>query len=174
MTKRKVEPLVGKHCALRLIEPRDLETLRRWRNQDSIRSWFVHSDVISPEQQAEWWNAYKDRDDDFVFIIEEIGEQRAPVGAVSIYHVDPGGRRAEYGRLMIGEAQARGKGLGRDATRLAFRFAFDVLELKEVYLEVFEDNAPAIRIYEQCGFELTGKKDRMVLMRICSPKADPE
>jgi len=44
---------------------------RAWRNQDHIRKWFFHSDPITTEQHLAWWQRYQDRDDDFVFIIEE-------------------------------------------------------------------------------------------------------
>ena len=42
-----------------------------WRNQDHIRRWFLTSDLISPEQHRAWFEQYQDRDDDFVFVIEE-------------------------------------------------------------------------------------------------------
>ena len=32
----------------------------------------------------QWWEAYRGRDDDFVFVIEELAELKAPVGQVAV------------------------------------------------------------------------------------------
>jgi hypothetical protein len=77
-----------------------------WRNQDHIRTWFFHSDVITPEQHRRWFDAYRGRDDDFVFVIEETEELRRPVGQVALYYIDWEPGTAEYGRLMIGDTDA--------------------------------------------------------------------
>jgi diamine N-acetyltransferase len=152
MPKRDVEPIVSGRVRLRLLRESDLETTRAWRNQDHIRRWFFTSDVISEAQHHAWFEGYRQRDDDFVFIVEETETIRRPVGQAALYHVDWVSRRAEFGRLMIGEAAARGLGLGRLATAALTRFALTTWGLDEVYLDVLETNARAIAIYEQCGF----------------------
>ncbi len=70
MAKRLIPPIVGERVRLRLLEEADLPRTLAWRNQDHIRRWFVHSDVISPEQHRRWFGAYRERDDDFVFVVE--------------------------------------------------------------------------------------------------------
>jgi len=164
--KRVVAPLVGDNCCLRMLEENDIERLRRWRNQDAIRKWFVQSDPISPEQQRSWWEKYRHRADDYVFVIEETAENMGPVGSVALYNIDMENKRAEYGRLMIGEGEAHGKGLAKAATRLLLQFAFDQLGLNEVYLDVFPDNGPAIAVYRDCGFKQAGCRNRLLRMRV--------
>ena len=61
---------------------------------------------------------------------------------------------------MIGEADAAGRGLAREATAAAVALAMGQFGLREVYLEVVPDNVRAIRIYEGCGFEVTGRSDK--------------
>ena len=58
---------------LRLLEEQDLPQTLAWRNQDHIRRWFFSSERLTPEQHAGWFARYRQRDDDFVFIIEETG-----------------------------------------------------------------------------------------------------
>jgi RimJ/RimL family protein N-acetyltransferase len=60
-------------------------------------------------------------------------------------------RRARFS-IMIGEASARGRGLGREATELVCRFAFGQLALDRIELEVDPRNEPAIRTYLAVGF----------------------
>jgi len=164
MTKRAVEPLRGAQVRLRLLEAGDLPLTREWRNQDHIRRWFFHSDPIEAEQHEAWFRRYSEKDDDFVFVIEETRELRRPVGQVSIYDVDWAAGRAEYGRLMIGDPAAAGRGIAREATAVVLDWALGPLGLREVYLEVMADNAPALSIYRACGFGETGREGTAVRM----------
>ena len=157
-------------CRIRLLEKTDIERLRCWRNRDHIRKWFVHSAPIEPDQQRAWWDAYRSRPDDYMFVIEDVAEGLGAVGAAALYNIDCERNRAEYGRMMIGESAARGRGLARTATRLVIEFAFDHLGLGEVYLEVFSDNDPAVAIYRSCGFEETGRSGRLLCMRKLRPE----
>jgi len=153
ITKRILPPIEKGRIRLRLLELSDLSMTLSWRNQDRIRKWFIHSEVISPKQHREWFEQYLQRDNDYVFIFEEIYSLQKPVGQISIYNINWKERQAEYGRLLIGEAEARGKGIAKEANHLLLDLAFTTLELDRVELEVFSDNGPAIAIYRACGFQ---------------------
>lgn len=163
--KRSVAPLVNGRVRLRLLEEADLPMTLAWRNQDDVRRWFLTSGVISPEQHRLWYEQYKARDDDFVFIIEESETLKRPVGQASLYDVDWVAGRAEFGRLMIGDVEARGLGLAGLATRSLVDAALDAWNLNEVYLEVLETNALALAVYRACGFQHTGSRAGVVSMR---------
>ena len=141
---------------MRLLQEADLPKTLRWRNQDDIRRWFFHSEIISQQQHIDWFKNYIYKDDDFIFIVEEIQKGYRPIGQVSIYHIDWAVQRAEFGRLMIGEPDASGKGYAFKASQMAANIAFFTMGLKEIYLEVFVDNKKAIAIYEKMGFKLLG------------------
>ena len=81
---------------------------------------------------------------------------------MAIYNIDWPGGTAEFGRLMIGEADAAGRGLAREATAAVVALALEQLGLQEVYLEVFPSNVRAIKVYEACGFEVTGSTEKAV------------
>ena len=85
------------------------------------------------------------------------------VGNVVIDRVD---RALGTGRLSayIGEASARGKGVGRTAIYLALREAFEGIALHKVWLIVHPGNAPAIRTYRRLGFSVEGTlRDEFIL-----------
>ncbi len=150
--------------SLRLLGEADLPRTLAWRNIDSIRRWFVHSDLITPEQHRRWFEAYRERDDDFVFVIEEMRDLRKPVGQVSLYRVDWARHRAEYGRLMIGEADATGRGLAHEATDVLIHYATENLGIREIELQVFAENAAAIAIYSACGFLIRERRGPLLQM----------
>lgn len=157
-------PIENQRIRLRLLDRNDLEMTRNWRNQDSIRKWFVHSDIITSEQHRQWFESYLTRDNDFVFVIEERVELRRPVGQVALYNIEWEQLRAELGRLMIGDLEAQGKGLARGAVALLIEFVEQTWAIREIYLDVYADNYPAISIYKSTGFRPTMESDGMVRM----------
>ncbi len=164
MTKRAIPVLERERVRLRLLTVEDLPLTLLWRNQDAVRRWFFHSDLLSPEQHRAWFESYCNRDDDFVFIIEEIVKLNVPVGQIALYDIDWDRRKAEFGRLMIGELRARGMGLAKEATQLLLYFAHQEWRLREIFLEVYENNLPALAIYRTCGFTETQRHSGIVTM----------
>ncbi len=169
MPKRKIDPLANGPVRLRLLEEADLPLTLAWRNQDHIRKWFFFSDVITPEQHRAWFEQYVPRDDDFVFIIEQDTLQGyRPIGQISLYHIDWEAKRGEYGRVMIGEADAAGKGMARAATQAVLEIGFHILGLAEIYLEVIPSNERAIQLYKSVGFRTIELCHNKVGMSIAS------
>lgn len=164
MSKRTVDPISNERVGLRLLTAADLPMTLAWRNQDDIRRWFFYSAIIQPEQHAAWFERYAQRDDDFVFIIEERQSLHRPVGQLAVYNVDWSTRRAEYGRLIIGDAEARGRGLARDATQLAIELSHSTLHLQQLYMEVYADNMASIRTCVACGFVEDSRQDGIIHM----------
>ena len=164
MTKRAFPPIQSERVRLRLLEESDLPLTLAWRNQDHVRRWFFNPELITAEQHRAWFGTYVQRDDDYVFIIEQVQPALRAVGQVALYRIEWQAGRAELGRLMIGESQAAGKGLAREAMRLLVHEALGGLGLHEVYLEVYDDNLPALAIYAACGFRTTARRGKVLTM----------
>lgn len=164
MTKRHLAPIERGRIRLRLLESADLPATLAWRNQDHIRKWFLTTAVITPEQHQNWFARNQQRDDDFVFVIEEREALRRPVGQVAIYNIDWAAGRAEFGRLMLGDPAAAGQGIAKDATQLIVDEALASWGLREIYLQVIETNVRAIAIYRACGFSETSRSDGLIHM----------
>jgi RimJ/RimL family protein N-acetyltransferase len=64
---------------------------------------------------------------------------------------------AEFG-IFIGEKKYWGKGYGKEATMLILDYGFNVLNLHNIILRVYSFNKRAIKLYEQCGFKIIGKR----------------
>jgi len=69
--------------------------------------------------------------------------------------VDPDQHSAVY-TVGVFVAGLRGRGLGREITRLVLAWAFGVLGVHRVELEVLADNSAAIGCYVACGFRREG------------------
>jgi RimJ/RimL family protein N-acetyltransferase len=167
MAKRALTPLEGEHARLRLLEETDLRRTLDWRNTPSIRQWFLNSDLLTWEQHHGWFARYLDRENDFIFVIEErIAEGWRPIGQASIYEVDWDQQAGIYGRLMIGEPDAAGRGFAKEATVLSIKMGFDVLGLRRLSCEILETNGPSLAVCQKCGYQITHRKDGLAYLSI--------
>jgi RimJ/RimL family protein N-acetyltransferase len=164
MGKRTIESIEGKRVTLRLLEERDLPLTLFWRNQAHIRKWFLNSLIITPEQHSAWFRLYQERDDDFTFVIEETCVCNRPVGQIAIYDIDWTRGRGQFGRLMIGDSEAVQCGIAREAAALLVDACFRRWGLRELYLDVYHDNAPACAIYSRCGFSVIEQRGAVLRM----------
>src|SRR5207245_877388 len=77
------------------------------------------------------------------------------VGLCGLHKLDPRSHNAELG-MVIGDPADWGRGLGGEAARLLIAYGFDIVNLHRIWLEVYEDNPAARKIYEKLGFKLEG------------------
>jgi RimJ/RimL family protein N-acetyltransferase len=59
--------------------------------------------------------------------------------------------------VAIGDADYRGKGVGRLVMTWIIDYGFNKLKLHKIYLNVYEDNIPAVNLYKSLGFVVEGK-----------------
>lgn len=77
------------------------------------------------------------------------------VGNITLDQVDSHTGLARLS-IYIGEATARGNGIGRTAAYLALKHGFEKMHLHKIWLIVHEQNLAAINTYMKLGFELEG------------------
>ena len=80
---------------------------------------------------------------------------RTSLGHCEIYLTETS---ALLGRIIIGEAQWRGKGLGEQIVNRLLEIAFTELNQNMAELNVFDWNIGAIKCYEKCGFTINPNK----------------
>lgn len=150
--------LLTDRLRLRQLECSDLELVLLWRNDPEIRKWFFNGGTVSWEQHRSWYARYLENETDIAFMAEDVSDLHEPVGVAALYRIDAARRTAEFGRLMIGNARAKGKGFGLEVVNAICGFGFGQAGLEEIYLEVFQNNAAAIKIYEKAGFQPVSAK----------------
>jgi RimJ/RimL family protein N-acetyltransferase len=146
--------IVGEKVALGPLSRGLVPLLTRWSNDLAARR-----NIGTPlPQTIEQRTARYERDalgeDGVDLAVYERATER-PIGTVSLFHIDYRDRRADFG-ILIGEADARGKGYGTEATRLMMDYAFTALGLRNVGLTVAEWNVAGQRAYARAGFKEFG------------------
>jgi len=149
--------LIGERVYLRGLEEEDLHgPYFQWFNDQESDLYTNHA--LFPNSMARM-RAFFERitqgtNDLVLAIILKDGDRH--IGNVALHDINWQHRRAEL-RIIVGEPDARGKGLGTEAMRLLLRHAFEKLNLHRITLGVRADNVQAIRAYEKCGFVIEGR-----------------
>ena len=129
----------------------------RWRNDFAVQRTF--GDVPRPvtsEQRQRWLEEEERAGSAHWFTIYQLDPFR-PIGTTDLFAIDQRYGVAQFG-MLIGEADARGLGLGTEVVTLMLDYAFTALGLHNVMLTVSEYNVAGRRAYERAGFREFGRR----------------
>ncbi len=138
---------------LRPVTEDDLPRWVEWINDPEVtRFTELEAGTATLEGEREWFRAvtsaeHRGRN----WQIEAEGRH---IGGCSL-DPDAAGRTAVFG-IIIGDKTAWNQGFGGAAVREVLRLGFTEMGLHRIRLEVFAENARAIRCYEKCGFRREG------------------
>ena len=122
----------GNKIILQSITEKDTELIVRWRNNPRVRNNFVFQEEFTNEMHMKWLNTKVALGKVVQFIIFTKKEKK-PIGSVYLRDIDYANGKAEYG-IFIGEDIAIGKGYGTEAAELILDYAFEVLQLSNIFL----------------------------------------
>ena len=71
-------------------------------------------------------------------------------------NIKPLHQLAEVGGF-IGEINERGKGYGSETLRMMCDYCFNILNIRNIYVRIFEFNCASRKSAEKVGFKLVGK-----------------
>jgi diamine N-acetyltransferase len=156
--------LVGEKVALGPFGADQFATFNRWendpvvaRNLGSLPRPRTLATTSASFAHGVWSEATSD-----VFALYERATWRL-IGYTGLMHIDHINQTAEF-LIVIGEADARGRGYGTEATSLVLDYAFVALGLSNIILRVSEYNRAGIRAYEKAGFRIMGVRRKSKLM----------
>lgn len=86
------------------------------------------------------------------------------IGNIKLDFHDKKANVSELG-LLIGNKDYWGKGIGSEACRLMMRYGFETMNLRKIYLAVYESNPYAKKLYEKLGFQLEGTLRKHVAVK---------
>ncbi len=145
--------LTGTRVRLVSLARPHLVATRRWANDPEIMRLMDRAQPVAQSEHDAWFEGLSRRHDCAYFAIET--SEPRHVGNVWLWAIDRRHRKAEV-RVVIGEATARGCGIGAEAIDLLCRYAFDDLGLHRVYAYVLAINPSARRAFERAGFAFEG------------------
>ena len=150
----KLPVIEGKNVFLRPITDEDTDSIVCWRNDPAVYNNFIFRQPFTPEMHRGWLRT-KVAAGQVVQYIILLRDGPIPVGSVYFRDIDPVSESAEYG-IFIGEAGARGRGVGSETAKLFSDFGLRELGLHRISLRLLSGNEAARRSYEKAGFKTEG------------------
>jgi diamine N-acetyltransferase len=146
--------LVGDKVYLRAAERGDAAQIAAWFGRAEVRRGTRQYRPRTVPAQEQFLEQGTSSPEHIIFAVA-LREDDRLVGLCGLHKIDPRSHNAELG-MMIGDPADWGRGLGREAARLIVAYGFDTANLHRIWLEVYEDNDAARKIYERLGFLLEG------------------
>jgi len=139
-------------CCLTLCDSRYTAEIVGLRNNPEINQ-FIHHDHLTPEAHERWLRGESMRRDSLNFVILVAGRF---CGTASLYEI-VSGAKCEFGRMVMPNDDRRIYAVA--AEFLCLSFAFEVLQLSEVYCTVASQNALVYEFHIRNGWKLDSRYD---------------
>jgi RimJ/RimL family protein N-acetyltransferase len=147
------EALHGKRVTLRHMVRADVDDMADWPSFREPDLQWANLDLTFPSERDAYFERGRTNETRRRFVVlDEFGEI---IGTVGLRNVDLGASEATLGIII--RADCVGKGYGSDTVETVLGYAFEVLELRRVLLDVAETNTRARRVYDKIGFMPIGQ-----------------
>ena len=165
MTQRRdgTQPIIAHGSVfLRPAERSDVPLFVTWMNDWSMSRTLATVAPMSEAMEEQWFEraVANQGKDGYHFTICLLADDR-PIGTIGLFELNLRNGDAGLG-ISIGSADDRGKGHGSDALRALLWFGFAQLRLERIWLDVYDLNPGARRVYERAGFVHEGTLRRAV------------
>lgn len=147
------EPLIqGALTYLRAAERDDIPIFLRWINDRRTSRFLTIMSPLSLPLEERFFDRMLDEQGKgtWFFVVCRLEDDR-PVGTISLFSVDLTNGAAGLG-VLIGDPDDTGQGYGSDAIAALVGFGFGSLRLERIWLDVYDSNERARRVYERLGF----------------------
>ena len=130
------------------LKSEDLELVRGWRNSEEVSKYMYTSNVISEQDQINWFEKIKN-DETCKYWIIEYDEKK--IGLASIYSIS-GLYNSCTWAFYLGDTSIRGAGIGSKVEYNVLQYVFETLKLNKLNCTVFPTNDSVIKMHEGFGF----------------------
>jgi diamine N-acetyltransferase len=156
-----MKTLQGQNIYLRALEPEDLEFVYQLENDESV--WEI-SQTQTPYSRF-LIRQYLDNAQQTIYEAKQLrlaickNDSFQAIGLIDLFDFDPKNKRAGVG-ILIQHPENRQNGFGRQALQLLIQYAFENLELHQLYANISTTNEASIALFTTFGFDCVGiKKD---------------
>ena len=153
--------LTGFGLVLRRITIQDIELVRGWRNQPSVRNQMLVQDEISAAQQVLWFEKINNPFN-YYFIIEV---NELPIGVIHAKNIDEQSMVGEGG-VFIGDDKFIGTDIPARASMLILYFCFSKISVNTSLAKVKEDNFLALEFNKSLGYKEVKRSQGVIYLQL--------
>ncbi|XP_064552664.1 alpha/beta-tubulin-N-acetyltransferase 9 [Drosophila montana] len=152
--------LLGQRVILVPYEARHVPKYHQWMSSPTLRS-LTASDELTLDEEYAMQQSWRQDDDKLTFIVlcadiynKTNDEIAAMVGDTNLFvrHDEESQQYVAEAEIMIAAPEARGKGYGREAMLLMFKYAQQQLPVTKFEAKIDMDNAISLRLFERFQF----------------------
>lgn len=144
--------LKGEKVELRPLRMDDWHKTIEWRNDITIKKLaMMHPFPITEINEIEWYEELLKSKSDKTIYFAIADKQESLLGFIFLNNINYTNKNCYLG-IVIGKKDAQGKGYGFEAMTLIIDYAFNILNLNKITIEVVEYNQNAIHLYKKLGF----------------------
>lgn len=146
-----------------LLVPYNAEHVPRyhdWMKSPELQQ-LTASEPLTLEQEYDMQKSWREDDDKCTFIIldkqqwadSSVEEEQCMVGDVNIFLTDPTDPSLAELEIMIAEPSHRGKGIGKEVTRMMMSYGVTKLGVKKFEVKIGLDNQVSIAMFKKLHFQ---------------------
>lgn len=158
-----MKTLIGENINLRPLEPEDLQFLFESENDES--NWNVSNTQVPFSKyilKKYIENSYQDiYEAKQVRLVIEHTETHSPIGMIDLFDFEPTHKRAGVGILI--KSTHQNKGYATEALQTLIGYAFNFLNLHQLYANITIENSTSIKLFEKFNFQRIGIKKDWIL-----------
>ena len=139
---------------LERLKEEDIELVRQWRNSDPVRLNMKYQELITPEQQKQWFDSINNLQFNYL-MIHYNGEK---IGLLNDKNVDWESRTSESG-IFLGRVEYYSTFVPYLVSVAGIETTFYLLGWKKQYAHILRSNINAIGFNLQLGYQLCDRQD---------------
>ena len=136
-----------------------------WRNHPNIKKWMYNQKEISLDSHLNFIESLKSFKDKIYFLVKMNKEY---IGVIDFTKIDYKNKLTYFG--LYSNPYSKTTGIGTILLKTIINYAFNVLNMNILKLEVFETNKKALNLYKKFKFKKTGEKivnnKKVILMEL--------
>ena len=133
-----------------------------WRNHESIRKWMYNSEIISEASHFKFINTLSSLTDNIYFLVQDNNEK---LGVIYFNKIDLENKTCYFG--LYGSINSKVKGIGRILEETSLNYAFNILKVNNLKLEVYAENIQVINLHKKYKFKQFAEKEINCKKIIC-------
>jgi RimJ/RimL family protein N-acetyltransferase len=151
------EPMIAHGAVyLRAAEREDIPLFVAWMTDwRTVRTLSMRAPMSLASEEGWFEHITADQGRNGYFFVACLLSDDRAIGTVSLFELDLVNGSAGLG-ITVGAPDDRGRGYGTDMLRALVGFGFGMLRLERIWLDVYDFNPDARRLYERVGFVYEG------------------
>lgn len=145
----------GQHVNLRALEETDLNTLKKWRNDEKNRIHTREYRLLSMINQKNWFESIHKENPPKVIMFGVVSKNGAMIGVCGITYIDWKNRHAEISIILSLKDWQKTKE-AKDTVNLLLNYGFGELNMHRLWVEIFTIIPQNIKLFEQLHFTKEG------------------